>query len=713
MISTQDAYVIAAAVVAGSVGLWVRTSLRYRRAINEQRELNEKLQTRFRDLIAEAKAKEGFMRQVIDAVPHRIFVKNRQGRFLLVNKARAAASKLRVEQLEGRMEKEVNPRKEQVAAFQRADAEVMESRVEMHIPEEQVTNTPGVTLWLETVKTPLIGSDGTCNAVLGVSTDITQRKRTELLLNSVLENLPVAVFMKEAKDLRFVLWNRANEQLCGVSKAEVIGKCDHELFPKEQAERFNASDRDALEAGKLVEVEEQILTRHKGIRIFRTRKIPILDEDGHPLHLLGISEDVTDRRKAESELARQQAMLEALMDSSPDCIYFKDAHSRFARVSRAFSRFGDVEAMIGKTDFDLFQEAHARPAFEDEQRIMRTGEPIVGKVEQEVLLDGSERWALTSKMPWRAADGTIMGTFGISKDITAIKQAEAQLATAHRQLVETSRQAGMAEVATSVLHNVGNVLNSINVSASVLAHRIKTSKIAQLSKVSALLAEHRSDLGAFLSRDARGKQLPSYIGQLSEILAKDQAFVLEELESLIRNVDHVKDVVATQQSYAKVSGLIEPLSPTDLIDDAIRMNASSIEKHELHVVREFAPGLPQINADKHKVLQILVNLIRNAKFACSESGRCDGRILVAAHPSHEADRVLMKVSDNGVGIPADNLTRIFQHGFTTRAHGHGFGLHSSVLAARQMGGDLRVYSEGPGKGATFTLELPLASPKSS
>jgi signal transduction histidine kinase len=281
----------------------------------------------------------------------------------------------------------------------------------------------------------------------------------------------------------------------------------------------------------------------------------------------------------------------------------------------------------------------------------------------------------------------------------------------HKQLLDTSRHAGMAEVATSVLHNVGNVLNSVNVSASLLVERANKSRLRNLLDAVALLREHESDLPQFLTADSKGKQLPLYFEKVSRHLAAEQTAVLHELRQLTANVDHIKDIVAMQQNYARVAGVAEPAQVTELVEDALRMNAGALARHEVHLVRDFAPRLPLITTEKHKVLQILVNLVRNAKYACEETGRPDKRLTVRVFNGD--GRIKISVCDNGIGIPAENLTRIFNHGFTTRKDGHGFGLHSGALTARELGGALRAQSDGPGLGATFTLELPVTSPLSS
>jgi PAS domain S-box-containing protein len=415
--------------------------------------------------------------------------------------------------------------------------------------------------------------------------------------------------------------------------------------------------------------------------------------------------------KAEAELARERDLLRTLLDYSPDYIYFKDTDSRFLRCSRSLAeRFGlKAEELIGKTDFDLYGEAHARPAFDDEQRIIRTGEPVIGKIEREVWKQGEVKWVLTSKMPLTNKAGETIGTFGLTKDITAIKEAEAKLEVAHKQLLETSRMAGMAEVATSVLHNVGNVLNSVNVSCSVVSDKIRSSKVSGLGRVAALLTEHQQDLPGFFSNDPKGAQLPSYLTALAGHLQLERDEVLKELALLSANIDHIKEIVAMQQSYSKVSGVRESLPARDLLEDALRMNAAAMDRHQIEVVRDYA-DTPPIVVERHKVLQILVNLIRNAKYACDDVGHADKKI-IARTRLVDGNRVQMQIIDNGIGIPAENLTRVFEHGFTTRREGHGFGLHSGALAAREMGGSLVVHSDGAGTGATFTLELPCSVPE--
>ena len=243
----------------------------------------------------------------------------------------------------------------------------------------------------------------------------------------------------------------------------------------------------------------------------------------------------------------------------------------------------------------------------------------------------------------------------LQREIADRQRAEHQLADAHTQLVETSRQAGMAEVATGVLHNVGNVLNSVNVSATLVSDRVRQSKAENLSKAAALLREHADHLEEFFAKDPRARLLLDYLPNLGAHLNEERAEMLTELELLTKNLDHIKDIVAMQQSYAKVSGMIEPVSVASLAEDALQIHEAALTRHDINVVREYA-DVPLVAADKHKILQMLVNLIRNAKYAMDEQAPPEKRLVISiGMPGSGCVRV--QVKDNGVGIAPENLVQ--------------------------------------------------------
>jgi C4-dicarboxylate-specific signal transduction histidine kinase len=279
-----------------------------------------------------------------------------------------------------------------------------------------------------------------------------------------------------------------------------------------------------------------------------------------------------------------------------------------------------------------------------------------------------------------------------------------ELKDMQRQLVDSARQAGMAEIATNVLHNVGNVLTSVQTSALMVKERVDGLRLESVGKVATLIEEHRSDLALFLGEDARGRLIPSFLNRLGRHMESERQQIHALLDELRQYTEHIGTIVHLQQNYAKALQVLESVDLRAVFEDALRINAAALERHHVRVERHLAE-LPPVQTDPHKVLMILVNLISNAGHAL-EAVPLEARRLSVRLERSGGDRVLIEVSDNGVGIAPEMLTRIFEYGFTTRAQGHGFGLHSSAIAAQVLGGSLKVHSEGPGRGATFTLELP-------
>ena len=296
------------------------------------------------------------------------------------------------------------------------------------------------------------------------------------------------------------------------------------------------------------------------------------------------------------------------------------------------------------------------------------------------------------------------------------REAERKIAAARaeelqNELLAVSRMAGMAEIATGVLHNVGNVLNSLNISVSMISDQVRASRVSGLTRSIELVDSFPGGLPAFLETE-KGKVLPTYLSSVSRRLSEENAKMLDELASVNRHVDHIKTIVAMQQSYARPAGVNELVEIGPLVDDALHMGESSFAKHGIEIVKEYADEIT-IATDRHKLLQIMINLISNARHALKDlrakmpEHRGPQQLIVRVRSTPTA--ITIAVTDTGVGIPAENLEKIFRHGFTTKQGGHGFGLHASANAARELGGSLHVESDGPGAGATFTLEVPLAA----
>jgi signal transduction histidine kinase len=284
-------------------------------------------------------------------------------------------------------------------------------------------------------------------------------------------------------------------------------------------------------------------------------------------------------------------------------------------------------------------------------------------------------------------------------------RAEEKVALLSMQFLDAARHAGMEEVANNVLHNVGNVLNSVNVSATLVTDKLINSKLAGLSRASELLRAHAQNLGGFLTEDPQGKHLPDYLEMLANYWESEQTSALKELQTLNKNINHIKDIVSRQQSLTGISAIAEPVFISELVEDALAIAASDLERIGIIIEREYTMDSP-ILIDKMRLMLILVNLIGNARDALMASVTKDKRLKVRTE-SCKSRHLRVLVIDNGIGIAPENLGKILTHGFTTKERGHGFGLHGSALAARELGGSLTADSEGLGRGARFAVEIVL------
>ena len=430
--------------------------------------------------------------------------------------------------------------------------------------------------------------------------------------------------------------------------------------------------------------------------------------------------DVTGRLAAEAalraseKLQRQAAELQAtILNALPANIALLDADGIILSVNESWRAFATSNALnsqhfgVGRNYLEVPGVA-SKECSQDAAEIASGLRAVLARElpsyvkEYPDHLPTEKRWFRLMATPLNEYSGESAVVMHVN--VTERKLAEIALEKANVNLREIARLGGMADVATSVLHNVGNVLNSVNVSCSLISEKVRKSRIMSVAWLSALLQEHQKDLAGFFTIDPRGQRLPEYLAKLAGRLGEEQSILLAEINSLARNIDHIKEVISLQQENAKGRvGNREAVSMGELVEDALQMSDTSLTRHSFCLIREFS-DVPTILIERHKVLQILVNLLRNAKDAVlARPGGIGGEILVRI--DGDAGHVFVSVSDNGIGIAPENLTRIFAQGFTTKQSGHGFGLHSGALAAQEMGGALSVHSDGVEKGATFTLSL--------
>ncbi len=546
----------------------------------------------------------------------------------------------------------------------------------------------------------------------------THPRQVERLFRNAVENAPVGIAFAD-REGRYRHCNRAFCVMLGFDAEELKGESMGSLTHGADLESSTAG-LERLWSREIahLDVEKRYLHKNGGVLWVRATTSLVSGGAQEPECSVEFLRDISARKQMAAALLQNQTLLATVIAELPIALVACDVRGQLTHHNRSAAELFGIPAevtdqAVPRNPYPLTSQvylADGTTAVPREARpLARTllGDKVSDAEFVIVRPDGVRRTVLSSAQRMVGQAGQPIGALAVFEDITERRLAEEELERVHKQLLVASRQAGMAEVATNVLHNVGNVLNSVNVSASIVSERIRKSKCAGLARVAALLSEHASDLTTFLA-GSQGRHLPVYLQELAAELIAERDGTIAELAVLRGNVEHIKEIVAMQQSYARRGGVTDMVDIRTLVEDSLRMNEGAFSRHGVTLVRDFEE-VPLITVDKHKVLQILVNVIRNAKYACDESRSAEKRVTVRVRAANGTMRVA--VIDTGVGIPAENLERIFSHGFTTRKDGHGFGLHSCALAAKELGGSLQGESAGPGQGATFTLTLPLTRPE--
>jgi PAS domain S-box-containing protein len=418
--------------------------------------------------------------------------------------------------------------------------------------------------------------------------------------------------------------------------------------------------------------------------------------------------DVTQRERLEKELLWKNAFLEALVTCSIDGLLVVDNDGTKLIQNRRLAELWKLPPEIFADRSDRRQVEFVTNRTKNPVEFLNRVEYLYSHPDQtscdEVeLTDGTvlERYSY----PVVDTNGRHYGRLWTFRDFTARKKAEADLERTYRHLMRASRQAGMAEVAISVLHNVGNVLNSVNVSSTLLCDWFRKPSARRLEAVLQFLQDRLDEGGQLVLEREKASELLRYLEALDQEREASNARVLKEANSLFHNVKHIMEIVALQKAHASDPCVFETTSAAELVEDALRVMARSYEGNGISAVCDIAAA-PRILVDRHKSLQILVNLLQNAECACRCKPAEERKVTISVGLG-ESNRVEIKISDNGEGILPEHLARVFSPGFTTWKDGHGFSLHSGGLAAKEMGGRLTVQSGGAGTGATFTLSLPV------
>lgn len=313
-------------------------------------------------------------------------------------------------------------------------------------------------------------------------------------------------------------------------------------------------------------------------------------------------------------------------------------------------------------------------------------------------------WIYSKAHPYKDKKSSATDSYllsGIIMDITKTKKSQTEVEKLNQKLISISRKAGMSEVATSVLHNIGNVLNSLNISAYFIQDLINDSKIENIKKIGKLIQDNISTPDYLLS-NPKGKFIPDYLNKLGDILLSEHTQINEEIKNLLQHTQHIKDIVIMQKEISGKYEIYEDVNLLEIAKLAIKIAKAKPIKYDFEIITNYKYQ-GSIKTEKSKLLQILVNLITNAIDAVKDVP--ESKIITITIKKFK-NTIRISVKDNGIGILKENLTKIFVMGFTTKNEGHGFGLHSSALIAKELGGSLIAKSDGLGKGALFTLNLP-------
>ncbi|MCP4474688.1 MAG: hypothetical protein GY821_09030, partial [Gammaproteobacteria bacterium] len=322
-------------------------------------------------------------------------------------------------------------------------------------------------------------------------------------------------------------------------------------------------------------------------------------------------------------------------------------------------------------------------------------------------LEQERRWYRMIAHPLVDEQGERSKLSGIIIDITYYKQSEEKIFKLNQQLVDAARKAGMADIATSVLHNIGNVLNSASVSIALAQEKFDGSVLEKFQVLIDLINAHHESLGDYLTNDEKGKLIPEYLMLIAAKLTEQDKAIKDEIANVDTHLQHIKEVVAMQQSLSKPAKFCEQVLLVDLIDAALKMSGCDERKKSITLEKDYKIS-PTMTTDRTKVIEILVNLFRNSQQAMKSNALQEVNVMNIVIDQDEVDKMVrITVSDNGSGISPEHKVKIFSCNFTTKPDGHGVGLHASANLAKELGGSLQLEESVPGEGATFSLLLPV------
>ncbi|MGO9992280.1 MAG: PAS domain S-box protein [Steroidobacteraceae bacterium] len=526
---------------------------------------------------------------------------------------------------------------------------------------------------------------------------ISSEERLRILIEGAHE---YAIFMLDLRGV-VVSWNAGAERIMGYMADEIIGQHFSRFYPQEDLARGKPDEELRIAATTGGSAAERWRVRKDGSGFWSHLVIRATrNSSGALLGFSEISHDITERKETE---ARYRGLLEAAPDAM---VVVNEAGSIVLLNLQAEKQFGyRRDELIGRQVATIIPRGFAERLLADGTR--SAAEALAQQIGTGITIQGRRKNGSDFPIeimlsPLEGPDG-ILVTAAI-RDITARVQSEEREYGLQQQLRESSHQAGKAEIATGVLHNVGNVLNSLGIANSTALRDLRALRVDRLQQTSSLIRDHRGTLAAFLTDDEHGRNLPDYLAALTEHFAGNVQAAHAEMNTIDQLLHHLRDIVTAQQASAKLGGSREPVDLKELAEAALLLQATELA--HIEVVRLYE-DVPTITTDRHRVLQILLNFLSNARDAIHVTATSPGRIVVRL--CRDGDHALFSIEDSGVGMSEELISRLWRFGFTTKQEGHGFGLHNSANAARAMGATIDAQSDGQGKGSRFVLRLPIDS----
>ncbi|MBC8094820.1 MAG: PAS domain S-box protein [Akkermansiaceae bacterium] len=610
------------------------------------------------------------------------------------------------------------------------------AREESFGAEFRLKGADGIFRWHLSRAHPLQNAEGKIIQWVGTVTDIEDQKRAEQtlrltqadlekrvaertealalerdFLRVLMDNLPDCIYFKDAQ-FRFTRINQAYARLLGIENPQAaIGKNQASFLSSHLTRQSLVDEQRMFVTGEpMVDMREQVRIASGDTIWLSTTKVPLRDVQGNFTGIVGVSRDITERKLFEERLAYERELLQSLLENSPDYIYFKDLDSRFMRFSKTLARkFGVAPAdLVGKKDSDFFGDEHARDAFEDEQRIIKNGVPVIGKVEQEQMKETGEiTWALTNKMALRNPEGKIIGTFGISKDITSLKEAEFGRQMMELQLRQAQKLEAIGQLAAGIAHEINTPTQYVGDNTRFLKDSFESIfKVVQ-------------SYGELLQAAKANAVSPELIAKVeASLAASDLDYLSDQVPAAIREtlegVERVTKIVRAMKEFSHPGG--RDKTPADL-NKAIETTVT-VARNEWKYVAEielnFDSAMPLVPCLIGEFNQVILNLVVNAAHAIGDvvKKNPDGKGKITVATRREGEWVEIRVSDTGTGIPESARDRIFEPFFTTKEVGKGSGQGLAIVygsIVKKHGGTVSFETE-IGKGTTFILRLPIVPP---